>query len=109
MDVHGMGLPESVDDVEILVSADLDVLTGSHLEHVVCAYHEPAISWQAEERTMSLDCDFLVWHSGEISEGKIECYRFDILRIAHYTFQLYLIASHNIQFVLFCKLIAKTV
>lgn len=60
MDMDRMSLPKSVDDVEILISADLYVLRCSHFKHVVCSNHKSAISWQTEERSMPFDCNGLL-------------------------------------------------
>lgn len=43
VDVNRMWFPQVVDDVEVLNRADLRVIRGSHLEHVVSANHEPRI------------------------------------------------------------------
>ena len=55
MEMDGVSLPEIIDDVDILDSSDLWVLTGSAIEHVVSSNHKVHISWQTEKRPMSFD------------------------------------------------------
>ena len=54
-----------------------------HFEHIVGADHEPAIAWQAEQRTVSLDCDRTVGEAGEVCKGQAECERLDVMRVSH--------------------------
>ena len=55
VEMDGVSLPEIIDDVDILDSSDLWVLTCSAIEHVVSSNHKVHISWQTEKRSMSFD------------------------------------------------------
>ena len=54
VEVHGMPLEESVDEVKILDRSDLWVVAGSHIEHVVSVNHKLLVPGQAQERPHSL-------------------------------------------------------
>lgn len=74
MEVDGVWLYKGVDHEPVLGSADLGVIAGSHVEHVVPIYHELAVSGQAQQGTHALHCDGTAADGGEIGEGLVETY-----------------------------------